>query len=64
MPPKPYRYRECPDCSEVFPAGQLFNLYYGAKWRKGYARQRCPECGYRGRTKDFCIVLDERRAAA
>ena len=65
MPSKPYRYRKCPDCSKVFPAGLLISLYYGAQWRKkGYAKRRCPECGYIGRTKDFRVVSDERRAAA
>jgi len=64
MPDKPYRYRRCPQCRAVFPAGQLGVLRYGAgNWRKrGGALRRCAECGHVAFTQDFGVVSDRRMA--
>lgn len=58
----PWRYRRCPNCRQVFAAGQLIYLDEGPAWQYGGSLRRRPECGFEGRTADFPVVR-ERRAA-
>lgn len=54
----PYRYRRCPSCRGVFPAGELRPLRFGAgHWHsKGGSLRRCPKCGKTGFTQSFPTV--------
>lgn len=57
MPRKPYRFRCCPDCGEIFPSGKLIMLGSGSYWGSaGQAPRKCPECGYVGETNEFAIT--------
>lgn len=59
-----WRFRRCPGCLEVFPAGKLRQLDYGANWQeRGDSRCQCPYCGLRGQRSVFTVVRDERLAA-
>jgi len=53
-----YRYRRCPVCRKVMPAGELGIVnYHGSHWHdKGGSMRRCPGCGYTGFTQDFEVV--------
>ncbi len=55
-PANPRRFRECPECFEVF-AASMFRVrgsYYGG--RDGEAKRRCPGCGYVAVTSEFPVV--------
>ena len=57
MPQKPWRFRQCPECLEVFPAGKLRMLGLGPYWATaGAAPRTCPACNYIGETNEFQIV--------
>ena len=52
-----WRFRRCPECKTVAPAGDFTCVDFGAQWQaKGYARRRCPSCGHVAATRDFRIV--------
>ena len=55
---KPYRYRRCLHCLEVFPASAFTVLRYGpGHWRaRGYSLRECPECGLVAQTRYFPVV--------
>ena len=55
---KVYRYRKCPKCAEVFPAGKLGILnYHGNHYHKwGGSLRKCMYCGHTGFTQDFKVV--------
>jgi len=53
-----YRYRQCPDCGQVMPAGevQIIN-YHGDHWHdKGGSMRKCPYCGHVDFTQAFKVV--------
>lgn len=54
---QPYRYRRCPECGVVFPAGKLgvANIH-GHHWHQMRGQgsiRRCPNCGFQGFTQQF-----------
>lgn len=53
-----YRYRQCPACREVMPAGELGIInYYGTHWHpKGGSMRQCPKCGHKDFTQAFKVV--------
>jgi hypothetical protein len=53
-----YRYRQCPACGKVMPAGELGIInYYGAHWHaKGGSMRQCPFCGHKDFTQAFKVV--------
>lgn len=53
-----YRYRQCPVCCGVFPAGKLGIVnWHGRHWHvQGGSMRRCPKCRYTGFTQDFKVV--------
>jgi len=55
-----YRYRRCPTCQRVFPAGKLRILNYSSSARHyhkyGGSLRKCPFCGKTGFTQDFKVV--------
>ena len=56
-----WRWRECPECGGEFPAGEIKPVKYGSHWRQqGWAKRRCPGCGYVTSTKNFRVVADLR----
>ena len=60
--PDPKRkFRRCPGCAEVLPAGELesFKSQYG-----NYYLRRCPLCGRHGRTGEFSEVVYDDDVAA
>lgn len=60
-----WRFRRCPRCRQVSPAGQLVALIYGPAWQHGTTLRACPTpgCGYRGKTSDFPVVREARVAS-
>lgn len=64
MPPEPYRYRRCPQCRSVFPAGHLKVLRLGqGHWHsRGGSLRRCPFCDHVAFTQRFAVVGDRRMA--
>ena len=57
-----WRFRMCPNCREVFPAGELRQLTYGSNWRdRGGSTCACPGCGHRAPRAQFRVVRDARR---
>jgi hypothetical protein len=59
-----YRYRQCPVCRKVMPAGEFGIVnYHGAHWHdKGGSMRRCSGCGYTGFTQDFKVVESDGSA--
>jgi hypothetical protein len=57
-----WRFRRCPGCGEVMPAGKLVQVTFGPNWNGGSSERRCPRCGFQGSTYQFRVVR-ERRAA-
>jgi len=55
MANKVYRYRRCPKCLGIFPAGQLKIVnYHGNHYHtRGGSLRRCPKCGKVAFTQDF-----------
>ena len=53
-----YRFRECPGCHKVMPAGELRIInYHGRHWHgKGGSMRRCPACGKVDFTQAFRVV--------
>jgi hypothetical protein len=65
-----WRFRQCPGCRRVMPAGELVTYWEGSydePWGCGDMRRVCPWWSYRGRTADFAVVRErhpeERRPA-
>ena len=57
-----WRFRMCPNCREVFAAGKLRQIDYGARWHeRGSSRCACPSCGHRAPRYQFRVIRDERR---
>lgn len=57
-----WRYRRCPHCGRIHPAGKLRPVEYGAHWNaKGYAERQCPSCGTVAPTMAFAVVRDLRK---
>jgi hypothetical protein len=51
-----YRFRQCPACGVILPAGQFGPMRLGAAWHTGgHWPRACPECGHWGETRDFPI---------
>ena len=60
--PRAWRFRRCPACFDVFPAGQLRQLDYGGNWNgAGISRCACPGCGHRAQRYLFRVMRDARR---
>ena len=60
MPREPWRYRQCPSCQEVFPAGELKVVKIGSGWNSyGTMLRRCPVCGRQGQTNEFHVVHNQ-----
>lgn len=59
-----YRYRQCPECGEVMPAGELAIInYYGTHWHgKGGSKRKCPYCGHVDFTQGFKVVAGPRES--
>jgi len=57
-----WRWRKCPACGVVLPAGQLIQVQYGSHWVRGYSLRQCPQCGRRGRTSEFQVVREKHPA--
>lgn len=51
-----WRFRQCPKCREVLPAGDLVTTVDGPSWGEGEMTRSCPLCGHTGQTKDFPVV--------
>ena len=52
-----YKYRQCPKCKKVFPAGEFepVDIFEGEPWHSDFQRI-CPGCGYRDSTANFLVV--------
>ena len=59
--PRAYRYRQCPRCRVILPAGQFGPARLGpGAWHTGGRWPReCPACGCVGATRDFARVEAE-----
>ncbi len=53
-----YRYRVCPSCHKVMPAGELKIInYHGVHWHdKGGSKRKCPYCGHVDFTQGFKVI--------
>ena len=67
---KPWRWRQCPACRTVLPAGQFVwtwtDDYWEQPWTNGRHERMCPACCHQGRTADFAVVRErhpEQRSA-
>lgn len=63
LPPRrrPWRFRRCPACRGVLPAGRLVQLDLGSQRRtSGSSRCRCPFCGYTASRAESTIVREAR----
>jgi len=58
MPAIPYRYRRCPSCKIILPAGRFPVLRFGGGWGKGTQARRCPSCGFKGASYTFTVVRE------
>lgn len=58
-----WRFRQCPACDAVVPAGELLPLKYRRPhWQQqGYSLRRCPVCSHVAQTQEFRVVEDRRR---
>jgi hypothetical protein len=58
-----YKYRRCPKCKGVFPAGEFEPVDVfeeeGIPWHGDFLRE-CPGCGYKNTTSNFPIVNKPR----
>jgi len=60
---QPWRYRRCPSCQRVYPAGSIKPMVFGSHWeQRGYSKRQCPGCGRTAPTYAFEVVR-ERRAS-
>ena len=58
-----WRWRRCPNCTRVLPAGALIQVEYGSHWNRGGSSQRqCPQCGFLGYTYQFKVVREKHNA--
>jgi hypothetical protein len=55
---RPWRFRRCPRCSAVHPAGEFVAVRYGPNWTDGRISRRCPGCGHVAPTYKFQIVRE------
>jgi len=53
-----YRYRQCPACKKIMPAGELKIInYYGSHWHnKGGSMRKCSYCGHVDFTQAFKVI--------
>jgi hypothetical protein len=60
-----YRWRRCPSCRAVRPAGQFTMLTYRkTSWNDTAKRgRRCPNCGHTGPGFTFKVVAGEHRVS-
>ena len=58
---KVIKYRQCPKCKGVFPAGEFepVDIFEGEPWHDNFHR-RCPKCGHIDSTSHFPIVRKRR----
>jgi hypothetical protein len=56
-----WRWRRCPQCSQVAPAGAFAYVgRYAATWgANGGAQRRCPNCGHTAPTWKFGVVREK-----
>ena len=59
-----WRYRRCPWCRVVLPAGLFRCLDVGEHWRGPQARRACPRCGYVALTRAFPVIRERHPEAA
>jgi hypothetical protein len=60
-----WRFRQCPRCRAVLPAGELIQLAMGAQWnQRGTSRCKCPRCGYHAARSLFRVVREARKGGA
>ena len=57
-----FRYRQCPVCHKVMPAGELKIInYYGTHWHsEGGSMRKCPYCGHVDFTQGFKVCEPKR----
>ena len=57
--PRVWRWRRCPGCRGVFPAGKLAPVNIGNPWGNGVMKRRCPSCGVVRATAAFLVVREK-----
>lgn len=59
-----WRFRQCPACREVVPAGDLVAVGGGVPWTDGRMLRTCPLCQHEGETREFEVVYETEAALA
>jgi len=60
-----WRWRRCPSCRSVFPAGRFQPVRFAQPWTpRAEVLRRCPGCGYVASTWSFHVVRERHAAKA